>query len=83
MQYAQIHGLLVAPQTQIDNDLHVLPSSVDEKVLQRNRNLLAIHKFPEAYFIQKGHKYITDFFFDPDWTYAVGGVLLKRNCFVV
>lgn len=76
------HGLLVAPQPQIDNDLHVLLSSVDETVLQKESEFhLAIHKFPGGVFHPKGHKYVTDFSFDPvpTWTYAVGGVLLKKE----
>ncbi|MFN8144791.1 MAG: amylo-alpha-1,6-glucosidase [Bacteroidia bacterium] len=76
------HGLLVAPQPQIDNDLHVLLSSVDETVLQRDAEFhLAIHKFPGGVFHPKGHKYVTDFSFDPvpTWTYAVGGVILKKE----
>ena len=48
------HGLLVAPQPQIDNDLHVLLSCVDETVLQRDAEFhLAIHKFPGGVFHPK------------------------------
>ncbi len=76
------HGLLVAPQPQIDNDNHVLLSCVDETVIQNNTEFhLAIHKFPGGVYHPKGHKYVKDFAADPVpyWTYVVGGVALKKE----
>ncbi|HXH20197.1 MAG TPA: amylo-alpha-1,6-glucosidase [Chitinophagales bacterium] len=76
------HGLLVVPQPQIDNDNHVLLSSVDETVIQNNSEFhLAIHKFPGGIYHPKGHKYVKDFSADPvpHWIYAVGGVELKKE----
>lgn len=75
------HGLLVAPQPQLDNESHVFLSSVDETVIQRNAEFhLAIHKFPGLYH-PKGHKYMADFTADPVpcWIYRVGGVVLKKE----
>ncbi len=76
------HGLLVAPQPLLDTDLHVLLSCVDETIIQRDAEFhLAIHKFPGGVYHPKGHKYIQDFSADfvPAWTFAVGGVLLKKE----
>lgn len=76
------HGMLVVPQPLIDNQLHVLLSSLDETIIQRDAEFhLAIHKFPNGVFSPKGHKYITEFSFDPapQWIYSVGGVKLKKE----
>lgn len=76
------HGLLVAPQPQIDNENHVLLSSVDETLIQNEAEFhLAIHKFPGGVYHPKGHKYIKDFSADPIpyWTYEVGGIVLKKE----
>lgn len=76
------HGLLVAPQPQIDEENHVLLSSVDETVIQKDAEFhLAIHRFPNGVFHPKGHKYIKDLNADPIpmWTYEVGGVALKKE----
>jgi len=75
------HGLLVAPQPQLDMENHVFLSTLDETVLQRDAEFhLAIHKYP-GLFHPKGHKYIADFSSDPIpyWIYRVGGVVLKKE----
>lgn len=75
------HGLLVAPQPQLDMENHVFLSSIDETVIQRDAEFnLAIHKYP-GLFHPKGHKYIEDFSADPIpyWIYRVGGVVLKKE----
>ncbi len=75
------HGLLVAPQPQLDMENHVLLSAVDETVMQRDAEFhLAIHKYP-GLFHPKGHKYVVDFSADPIpyWIYRVGGVVLKKE----
>lgn len=76
------HGLLVAPQPKIDNQLHVLLSSFDETIIQHNTPFnLGIHKYPGGVFKPGGHKYIRDFQSDPIPTliYRVGGVVLKKE----
>lgn len=76
------HGLLVTPQPQLDNELHVLLSSLDETVIQHEAEFnLALHKYPGGVFAPKGHKYIRDFESDPIPTliYRVGGVILKKE----
>jgi predicted glycogen debranching enzyme len=76
------HGILVVPQPGIDNENHVLVSSLDETVIQREAEFnLGIHKYPGGIFNPKGHKYIRDFTTDPfpKLTYRVGGVLLTKE----
>jgi len=68
------HGLLVIPQPQLDNDLHVMLSSIDETIIYQNQDFnTGIHKYPNLY-DPKGHKYIKDFTADPRpvWQYGVG-----------
>lgn len=75
------HGLLVAPQPQIDSQLHVMLSTVHETVIQHGSSFnLGISKFPGNYF-PRGHKYLEDFDTDPipKLTYRVGGVLLQKE----
>jgi len=76
------HGLLVTPQPGIDHDMHVLLSSIDETIIQRDAEFnLAIHKYPGNIYNPKGHKYIRDFTADPFplLTYRVGGAVLTRE----
>lgn len=75
------HGLLVCPQPAIDNDLHVLLSSIDETVIQHNTEFnLSIRRYPGIY-EPKGHKYLELFETDPIpiTQYRVGGVLLQKE----
>jgi predicted glycogen debranching enzyme len=75
------HGLLVVPQPQIDNQRHVLLSSVNETVIQHDAQFnLGVVRYPGTY-SPKGHKYIVDFQTDPipTHTYRVGGVHLKKE----
>ncbi len=76
------HGMLVTPQPMIDNENHVLLSSLDETVIQRESEFnLGIHKYPGNHYNPKGHKYIRDFVTDPipKLTYRVGGVILTKE----
>lgn len=76
------HGLLVTPQPGIDNDMHVLLSSLDETIIQRDAEFnLGIRKYPGNIYNPKGHKYIRDFTADPfpKLTFRVGGVVLTRE----
>ncbi len=75
------HGLLVVPQPHIDNQRHVLLSSMDETVIQHGADFnLGVHKYTGTY-SPKGHKYIVDFETDPIpmHIYRVGGVQLKKE----
>ena len=71
------HGLLVTPQPGIDCENHVLLSSLDETVIQREAEFnLGIHKYPGGIYNPKGHKYLTAFTTEPipKLSYRVGGV---------
>lgn len=75
------HGLLVVPQPQINEQLHVMLSTVHETVIQRGASFnLGISKFPGNY-SPRGHKYLEDFSSEPipKLTYRVGGVLLQKE----
>lgn len=77
------HGLLVAPQPTLDGEWHVLLSSLDETIIQRDAEFnIAIHKYPgHGVYNPKGHKYIRGMILDPIpmVTYGVGGVVLTKE----
>lgn len=76
------HGLLVIPVPELDNDPHVLISSLDETVVQHGAEFnLGVHQYWGYNFSPKGNKYIREFDCDkvPTTTYRVGGVLLKKE----
>ncbi|MDR2683800.1 MAG: amylo-alpha-1,6-glucosidase [Prevotellaceae bacterium] len=76
------HGLLVVPVPQIDNENHVLLSSLAETVIQHGAEFnLGIHRYCDNYFNPKGHKYIREFHVDdiPTTIYRIGGVILKKE----
>jgi predicted glycogen debranching enzyme len=81
------HGLMVLPIKEFDDENHVLLSSVDETIIQRGKLFnLGIHKFPGVGIYEpRGHKYITDFEYEPTPTliYSVGGVKLKKELLFV
>lgn len=75
-------GLLVIPVPNLDDENHVLLSSLDETVIQHGAEFnLGLHKYQGDNFSPKGHKYITAFEWEqvPTWTYRVGGMLLKKE----
>lgn len=76
------HGLLITPQAAVDNHTHVLLSTIDETIIQREAEFnLGIHKYPGAKYEPKGHKYIREQAADPipKLTYRVGGVVLTKE----
>ena len=76
------HGLLVIPVPGMDDDNHVLLSSLDETVIQHGAEFnLGLHKYHGDNFSPRGHKYIRDFECDklPTTIYRVGGVVLKKE----
>ena len=76
------HGLLVIPVPELDNDPHVLISSLDETVVQHGAEFnLGVHQYWGYNFSPKGNKYIREFDCDkvPTTIYRVGGVLLKKE----
>jgi len=78
------HGLLICPLEDLDGGHHVLLSSLDETIVQHDKEFrLGIHKFPDTY-NPLGHKYIRDFDTNPipKLTYRVGGVILTKETLV-
>ena len=76
------HGLLVVPVPNLDDENHVLLSSLDETVIQHGAEFnLGLHKYQGENYSPKGHKYIMSFEWDkvPPWIYRIGGVLLKKE----
>lgn len=76
------HGLLVVPVPELDDDNHVLLSSLDATVIQHGVEFnLGLHKYNGDNYNPKGHKYIREFDCDkvPTTLYRVGGVLLKKE----
>ena len=76
------HGLLVVPVPEIDDENHVLLSSLDCTVVQHGAEFnLGLHKYQGNNFSPKGHKYIREFDASliPTTVYRVGGVILKRE----
>lgn len=76
------HGLLVMPVPALDDDNHVLLSSLDETVIQHGAEFnLGLHKYGENNFSPKGHKYIREYSCDtvPRTVYRVGGVVFSKE----
>ena len=80
------HGLLVCPLAEMDDEHHVLLSTLDATVIQHNKEFnLGIHKYEGDYYVPKGHKYVREF----DTTrasylvYRVGGVILSKEVMLV
>lgn len=76
------HGLLVVPVPELDDDNHVLLSSLDATVIQHGAEFnLGLHKYLGGAYSPNGHKYIREFSLEtvPTTRYRVGGVVLKKE----
>ncbi len=76
------HGLLVIPVPELDDENHVLLSSMDETVIQHGAEFnLGLHKYHGDNFSPRGHKYIREYECEkvPTTWYRVGGVVLKKE----
>ena len=76
------HGLLVVPVPELDQENHVLLSSLDATVIQHGAEFnLGLHKYSGDNFAPRGHKYIREFdsLKVPTTIYRVGGVILKKE----
>lgn len=76
------HGLLVMPVPNLDNDNHVILSSLDETVIQHGAEFnLGLHQYEGNHFSPNGHKYIREFECEsvPKKLYRVGGVILSKE----
>ena len=76
------HGLLVVPVPELDDENHVLLSSLDCTVIQHGAEFnLGLHKYQGNNYSPNGHKHIREFDATtvPTTTYRVGGVILKKE----
>ncbi len=76
------HGLLVIPIPEMDDQAHVLLSSLDESVIQHGASFnLGLHQYGYNVFSPNGHKYIREFNCEtvPTLTFRVGGVILTKE----
>ncbi|HHT29160.1 glycogen debranching enzyme N-terminal domain-containing protein [Petrimonas mucosa] len=79
---SKYQGLLVMPVPFLDDDNHLILSSIDETVIQHGAHFnLGIHKYNDDNYSPKGHKYIREFTIDsvPKTIYRVGGVILSKE----
>ncbi|KAA6328300.1 hypothetical protein EZS27_022786 [termite gut metagenome] len=80
------HGLLIIPVSELDDENHVLLSSLDETIIQHGAEFnLGLHKYQGGVFSPNGHKYIREFDCEriPKTTYRVGGVILTKEKILV
>jgi len=76
------HGLLVMPIPDLDDNNHVILSSLDETVIQHGATFnLGLHKYQGGSFSPNGHKYIREYSMEviPRTIYRVGGVILSKE----
>lgn len=75
-------GLLIMPIPELDDDNHLILSSVDETIIQHGAEFnLGIHKYAGDVYSPRGHKYIREFSSEsiPKTIYRVGGVVLSKE----
>lgn len=76
------HGLLVVPQPQLDNNNHVLLSSIDETVIVNKEEFhLGVHQYQDGTVAPRGHKYLREFSAEPipRLTYRIGSTWLHKE----
>jgi predicted glycogen debranching enzyme len=75
------HGLFVVQQPQIDDNDHVLVSTLDEQLTYKeNIYQIATHKYPNTFY-PEGYRHIADFFGNPvpKWVYQLGDCTLVKE----
>jgi len=80
------HGLLICPLEQFDGEKHVLLSSLDETIVEKDKEFnLGIHKYEGDNYFPKGHKYVRNFEAETvaRTTYRVGSVILVKRSVLV
>lgn len=76
------HGLLVTPQPLIDDDNHVLLSTIDETIIDNNFEFhTGMRMYPGGIYEPKGHKYLREFYSDPNPTlvYRMGNIMFTKE----
>ena len=80
------HGLLVCPLDKFGGEKHVLLSSLDVTIVEKDQEFnLGIRKYEGDNFVPKGHKYVRDFEAEVTarTTYRVGSVVLIKESLLV
>jgi predicted glycogen debranching enzyme len=76
------HGQLVVPLPELDNENHVLLSSLDETIVQYGAEFnLGVHKYSHNNFSPNGHKYLRRFDFNvvSQSIYRLGPVIISKE----
>ena len=76
------HGLLVAPQPEIDDNNHVLLSEIDETIIANDFEFhVGMRMYPGGVYEPKGHKYLREFVSDPNpkLIYRMGGIVFVKE----
>ena len=80
------HGLLVSPLDEFSGEKHVLLSSLDETIIEKDKEFnLGVRKYEGDNIVPKGHKYVRDFEAETiaRTTYRVGSVILIKESLLV
>ena len=79
------HGLFIAPQPLIDNENHLLLSSLDETIFYKEEKFeLGVHQY-SGVMHPKGYEYLESFLYKtvPEHEYRLGSIRLKKEiCFL-
>lgn len=76
------HGLLVCPLEKFGGEKHVLLSSLDATIIEKDREFnLGVRKYEGDNIVPKGHKYVRDFEVETiaRTTYRVGSIVLVKE----
>lgn len=76
------HGLFIAPQEGVDNERHVLVSSINENIVVNDMDFhLGIHQYKGGVIDPKGNKYLQQFTADnvPTYNYRVGKFNFQKS----
>jgi predicted glycogen debranching enzyme len=80
------HGLLVCPLDRFGGEKHILLSSLDETILEKDKEFnLGVRKYEGENITPKGHKYVRDFEAETvaRTTFRVGSVVLIKESLLV
>lgn len=80
------HGLLVSPLDRFGGEKHVLLSSLDVTIIEKDKEFnLGVRKYEGDNIVPKGHKYVRDFEAETiaRTTYRVGSIVLIKESLLV
>lgn len=80
------HGLLVSPLDRFGGEKHVLLSSLDVTIIEKDKEFnLGVRKYEGDNILPKGHKYVRDFEAETiaRTTYRVGSIVLIKESLLV